>query len=77
MNVKLDIDKEVSKFARNAAVNFAPRPSGATGKNPAYMGSVLYTVFEVQAWLALAVGGLLSFNIIVPSDTPDLASLLG
>jgi len=77
VNVKLDIDKEVSKFARNAAVNFAPRASGATGKNPAYKGSVLYTVFEVQAWLALAVGGLLSFNIIFPSDKPDIASLLG
>ncbi|EFN57343.1 hypothetical protein CHLNCDRAFT_13259, partial [Chlorella variabilis] len=71
------IDKEVSKFARNAATTFAPRASGATGKNPAYKGSLLYTVFEVQAWAALALGGLLSFNLIFPSDQPDIARLLG
>lgn len=47
MRVNMDIDKEVSKFARNAATTFAPRASGATGKNPAYKGSVLYTIFEV------------------------------
>ena len=75
--VDVDIDKEVSKFARSAATTFAPRASGATGKNPAYRGSALYTVFEVQAWLALLVGGLLSFNIIFPSDQPDIARLLG
>jgi hypothetical protein len=40
-------------------------------------GSVLYTVFEVQAWLALAVGGALSFNILFPSDQPDIARLIG
>lgn len=40
-------------------------------------GSLLYTVFDVQAWLALVVGGLLSFNIIFPSDEPDIARLLG
>jgi hypothetical protein len=34
-------------------------------------------VFEVQAWLALAVGGLLSFNLIFPSDKPDIARLIG
>ncbi|KAI3438390.1 hypothetical protein D9Q98_000822 [Chlorella vulgaris] len=75
--VEMDIDKEVSKFARSAATTFAPRASGATGKNPAYRGSVLYNVFEVQAWAALVVGGLLSFNIIFPSDQPDIARLLG
>ncbi|PSC68220.1 hypothetical protein C2E20_8166 [Micractinium conductrix] len=72
-----ELDKEVSKFARSAATTFAPRASGATGKNPAYKGSVLYTIFEVQAWAALAVGGLLSFNLIFPSDQPDIARLLG
>jgi hypothetical protein len=75
--VEVDIDKEVSKFARSAATTFAPRASGATGKNPAYRGSTLYTVFEVQAWAALVVGGLLSFNLIFPSDRPDIARLLG
>ena len=74
--MKLDIDKEVAKFARNAATTFAPRASGAV-KNPAFKGSVLYTVFEVQAWLALVVGGLLSFNVLFPSDQPDIARLLG
>lgn len=35
--VTVELDKEVSKFARNAATTFAPRASGAT-KNPAYKG---------------------------------------
>ena len=72
----VDLDKEVTKFARNAATTFAPRASGAT-KNPAYKGSVLYTVFDVQAWVALVVGGLLSFNVIFPSEEPDIARLMG
>ncbi|KAL4447992.1 hypothetical protein ABPG75_005211 [Micractinium tetrahymenae] len=72
-----DLDKQVSKLARSAATTFAPRASGATGKNPAYRGSLLYTIFEVQAWAALAVGGLLSFNLIFPSDQPDIARLIG
>lgn len=74
--MEINVDKEVTKFARSAATTFAPRASGAV-KNPAFKGSVLYTVFEVQAWLALAVGGLLSFNIIFPSDQPDIARLMG
>ena len=45
---------QVNKFARSAATTFAPRPSGAT-KNPAYKGSVLYTIFGVQAWVFMAV----------------------
>jgi hypothetical protein len=66
--------KEVNKFAST----FAPRASGSTGKpNPAFKGSWLYTVFDVQAWLALVVGGLLSFNVIFPSDEPDIARLMG
>lgn len=40
-------------------------------------GSVLYTVFEVQAWLALVVGGALSFNLLFPSNEPDIARLIG
>ncbi len=76
IEVDVNIDKEVSKFARNAATTFAPRASGAT-KNPAFKGSLLYTVFDVQAWLALVVGGLLSFNVIFPSDQPDIARLMG
>ena len=45
---------QVSKFARDAATTFAPRPSGAT-KNPAYKGSLLYKIFEVQAYVCLVV----------------------
>lgn len=56
---------------------FAPRSSTAKGKNPAVKGSVLYNVFEVQAWLTLVAGGLLSFNLIFPSDEPDIARLMG
>ncbi len=46
-------------------------------KNPAFKGSVLYTVFEVQAWLAVVVGGLLSFNLLFPTDQPDIPRLIG
>jgi len=55
----------------------APRPSGAAKKNPAVPGSLLYQVFDVQAWLAVVVGGLLSFNVLFPSDEPDIARLMG
>lgn len=66
--------KDVNKFAST----FAPRASGSTGRpNPAFKGSWLYTVFDVQAWAALVVGGLLSFNVIFPSDEPDIARLMG
>ena len=40
-------------------------------------GSTLYTVFEVQAWISLAVGGLLSFNLLLPTDQPSIARMLG
>ncbi len=38
---------------------------------------MLYKIFEVQAWASLVVGGLLSFNLIFPSDQPDIARLMG
>ena len=34
-------------------------------------------MFGVQAWLSLAVGALLSFNLVYPSDDPSIARLLG
>jgi hypothetical protein len=34
-------------------------------------------VFEVQAWIAVAVGGLLSFNVLFPTDEPSIARLMG
>ena len=68
---------QVARLARSAATTFAPRASGATGKNPAFRGSTLYGIFGVQAWLSVAVGGLLSFNLIFPSDEPSIARLIG
>lgn len=71
------LEKNLSKFAKKTATTFAPRQSGAAKKNPAFKGSALYTVFEVQAYLAIVVGGLLAFNVIWPSDEPSIARLMG
>ena len=38
---------------------------------------MLYKVFEIQAWVALVIGGALSFNLLFPSDEPDIARLIG
>lgn len=69
--------KKVSRLVRNTATTFAPRASGATGKNPAVKGSTLYTIFGVQAWVSAAVGGALAFNLLAPSDGPSIARLIG
>ncbi|KAF5825466.1 hypothetical protein DUNSADRAFT_9661 [Dunaliella salina] len=71
------IDKELSKITTKTAATFAPRSSTAKGKNPAQPGTALYDIFEYQAWLSLAAGGLLSFNIMFPSDEPSIPRLLG
>lgn len=68
---------QVARLARSAATTFAPRASGATGKNPAFKGSTLYDIFGVQAWLSIVAGGLLSFNLIFPTDEPSIARLIG
>ena len=62
---EVDVDKEISKNARKIASTFAPRSSTAK-KNPAFKGSTLYTIFEVQAYLSLVVGALLSYNVLLP-----------
>ena len=62
---EVDVDKEISKNARKIASTFAPRSSTAK-KNPAFKGSTLYTIFEVQAYLSLVVGALLSYNVCSP-----------
>ena len=63
-----DLDKEVSKRAKKIASTFAPRSSTPAGKkNPAFKGSTLYTIFEVQAYVSLVVGSLLSYNVLLPS----------
>lgn len=63
--------------AKDIATTFAPRASGSTGKNQAVKGSLLYEIFVWQGWLSAVAGGLLSFNLLFPSDHPDIARLLG
>ncbi|XP_061341379.1 protein RESISTANCE TO PHYTOPHTHORA 1, chloroplastic [Gastrolobium bilobum] len=70
------IDKELKKVAQKTAATFAPRASTAT-KNPAVPGTALYTVFEVQGYASMLLGGALSFNLIFPSDEPDIWRLMG
>ena len=73
----VDVDKELKKNAAKIAGTFAPRSSTAKGKNPAFKGSALYTIFEVQAYLSLVVGSMLSYNVLLPSDEPNIARLMG
>lgn len=64
------------QVVQKTAATFAPRASTAT-KNPAVPGSVLYRVFEVQGYASLLLGGALSFNLIFPSNEPDIWRLMG
>lgn len=61
---------------KKTAATFAPRSSTKT-KNPAVPGSTLYTVFEVQGYVSMVLGGLLSYNLVFPSSEPDLWRLMG
>lgn len=61
---------------RKTAATFAPR-SSTKSKNPAVPGSTLYTIFEVQGYVSMAFGGLLSYNLVFPSSEPDLWRLMG
>ncbi|PRQ26200.1 hypothetical protein RchiOBHm_Chr6g0291981 [Rosa chinensis] len=70
------LDKDLKKVVQKTAATFAPRASTAS-KNPAVPGSVLYTVFEVQAYACMLLGGVLSYNLIFPSNEPDLWRLMG
>ncbi|KAF1001929.1 protein RESISTANCE TO PHYTOPHTHORA 1, chloroplastic [Apium graveolens] len=70
------IDKDLKKAVQKTAATFAPRASTAS-KNPAVPGSTLYTVFEVQAYVCMLLGGALSFNLLFPSNEPDLWRLMG
>ncbi|KAK6164727.1 hypothetical protein DH2020_001591 [Rehmannia glutinosa] len=70
------LDKDLKKVVQKTAATFAPRASTAT-KNPAVPGTVLYTVFEVQGYASLLLGGALSFNLIFPSNEPDIWRLMG
>ncbi|KAG6415355.1 hypothetical protein SASPL_122766 [Salvia splendens] len=64
------------QVVQKTAATFAPRASTAS-KNPAVPGTVLYTVFEVQGYASLLLGGALSFNLVFPSNEPDLWRLMG
>lgn len=66
----------VEQVVQKTAATFAPRASVAT-KNPAVPGTVLYTVFEVQGYASMLLGGALSFNLIFPSNAPDIWRLMG
>ncbi|XP_068660859.1 protein RESISTANCE TO PHYTOPHTHORA 1, chloroplastic [Aristolochia californica] len=70
------IDKDIKKVVQKTAATFAPRASTAT-KNPAVPGTALYTVFEVQGYVSMLLGGVLSFNLIFPSNEPDIWRLMG
>ncbi|CAH9137653.1 unnamed protein product [Cuscuta epithymum] len=70
------LDKELNKVVQKTAATFAPRASTAT-KNPAVAGTTLYTVFEVQGYISMLLGGALSFNLIFPSNEPDIWRLMG
>eukprot|EP00897_Mesotaenium_endlicherianum_P003088 jgi/Mesen1/2807/ME000172S01950 len=70
------LGKDLSKAVKKTANTFAPRASTKT-KNPAVPGSTLYSVFEWQAYLSMAAGGLLSFNLVFPSQEPDIWRLMG
>lgn len=69
-------NKEISQAVKKTAATFAPR-SSTKSKNPAVPGSTLYTVFEVQGYVSMALGGLLSYNLVFPSSEPDLWRLMG
>jgi hypothetical protein len=64
------------QVVQKTAATFAPRASTAT-KNPAVPGTTLYTVFEVQGYVCMLLGGALSFNLIFPSNEPDIWRLMG
>ncbi|KAF0926404.1 hypothetical protein E2562_024126 [Oryza meyeriana var. granulata] len=70
------IEKELKKAVQKTAATFAPRASTAT-KNPAVPGTTLYTIFEVQGYASMLLGGALSFNLVFPSSEPDIWRLMG
>ncbi|KAK6937477.1 hypothetical protein RJ641_030985 [Dillenia turbinata] len=71
-----NIEKDLKKVVQKTAATFAPRASTST-KNPAVPGTALYTVFEVQGYVSMLLGGALSFNLIFPSNEPDIWRLMG
>ncbi|KAI6674706.1 hypothetical protein NL676_002612 [Syzygium grande] len=70
------LERDLKKVVQKTASTFAPRASTAT-RNPAVPGTALYTVFEVQGYASLLLGGALSFNLLFPSNEPDIWRLMG
>ncbi|KAL9239209.1 hypothetical protein vseg_013549 [Gypsophila vaccaria] len=70
------LQKDLKKAVNKTAATFAPRASTAS-KNPAVPGSVLYSIFEIQGYACMFLGGVLSFNLVFPSNEPDLWRLMG
>ncbi|XP_010552792.1 PREDICTED: uncharacterized protein LOC104823061 [Tarenaya hassleriana] len=68
--------KDLKKVVNKTAATFAPRASTAN-KNPAVPGTTLYKVFEVQGYASMVLGGVLSFNLLFPSNEPDIWRLMG
>ncbi|PKI70572.1 hypothetical protein CRG98_009077 [Punica granatum] len=75
-SVNAALEKDLKKVVQKTASTFAPRASMAT-KNPAVPGTALYTVFEVQGYALMLLGGALSFNLLFPSNEPDIWRLMG
>ncbi|KAK4775592.1 hypothetical protein SAY87_023553 [Trapa incisa] len=75
-SVNAALEKDLKKVVQKTASTFAPRASTAT-KNPAVPGTALYTVFEVQGYACMLLGGALSFNLLFPSNEPDIWRLMG
>ncbi|CAA6662089.1 unnamed protein product [Spirodela intermedia] len=69
-------DKDIKKAVQKTAATFAPRASTAS-KNPAVPGTALYKIFEVQGYASMLLGGALSFNLLFPSNEPDIWRLMG
>ncbi|KAA3471099.1 Tetraspanin-31-B [Gossypium australe] len=76
VNATNEVDAQTGTVVQKTAATFAPRASTAT-KNPAVPGTTLYTVFEIQGYVSLLLGGALSFNLIFPSNEPDIWRLMG
>lgn len=70
------LDKDLNKVVQKTAATFAPRASTAS-KNPAVPGTILYSVFEIQGYISMLFGGALSYNLIFPSNEPDIWRLMG
>ena len=65
------------QVVRKTAATFAPRASSAKNKNPAQRGTTVYSIFEIQAYISMLFGGILSYNLVFPSNHPDIWRLMG